>query len=125
MWLLRQGHVTAHTPLFVTALVTTLIKTGWVVGHLLGLTLFLGSHNCENTKNQVEAFWGEVLRFWVGPKLRKATALLQQQWTVGARGSPLKDRSDQRKRRMVLLLAQDWWGVGRGGRWSGGKKHKI
>lgn len=32
MWLLRQGHVTAHTPLFVTALVAVWIETGWVVG---------------------------------------------------------------------------------------------
>lgn len=114
MWLLRQGHVTAHTPLFVTALVTMLIKTGWVVRHLLGLTLLLVSHNCENTKNQVETFWGEVLRLGVGPKLRKATASLQRQWTVGATGGPRKDGSDQTKRRMVSLLAQDWQGVERG-----------
>lgn len=63
MWLLRQGHVTAHTPLFVTVLVTMLIETGWVVTDwdLLSPGALWGSGRYENAKKHLEDFWGGLV----------------------------------------------------------------
>lgn len=56
MWLFRHGHVTAHTPLFVTALVAVWIETGWVMGAWDLLSL-LGSGNHAHAENHMQAFW--------------------------------------------------------------------
>lgn len=58
MWLLRQGHVTAHTPLFVTALVAVWIETGWETGTCCVL---LGSGNHTHAENHMEASWGGLV----------------------------------------------------------------
>lgn len=103
MWLLRQGHVTAHISLFVTALIGT------------GVSL-LGSGNHENTKNYMETFWGTVVERAQSEKGHSIT--LQAKENGGERGTPpWKEGSNLTQRRMVfLLLAQER---------SGGRKHNT